>query len=364
MKYKKNKFIRIKGFLLNKEQIQQYMRKIAVEYDVKEKTPNSTYPIPRLNENFKFIEKTYNLLNDHIKKNINIYSAGEWLLDNFYIIEETVKRISFNLNIKEYKKFCSITNGIYKDFARIYVLASEIVASTDCKIDEEVLKLSLLAYESEKSLNMEEIWNFPVFLDIAIIENIRKICEKIYINQIQKEKVENIIERLVDKKDTSKQNYRLSREENNMYKNTRYSFIEYMSYKLKKYGKQGIPYLDVLEQEVNKTGITVSEAIKKEHFDMAIQKVSMGNSITSLREIARISFLNLFEEINGIEEILKKDPANIYSNMDYKTKEYYRNIIKELSDKTKMSEMYIARKVLELSQNARKDIKRHIGYYG
>ena len=363
MKYKKNKFIRIKGFLLNKEQIQQYMRKIAVEYDVKEKTPNSTYPIPRLNENFKFIEKTYNLLNDHIKKNINIYSAGEWLLDNFYIIEETVKRISFNLNIKEYKKFCSITNGIYKDFARIYVLASEIVASTDCKIDEEVLKLSLLAYESEKSLNMEEIWNFPVFLDIAIIENIRKICEKIYINQIQKEKVENIIERLVDKKDTSKQNYRLSREENNMYKNTRYSFIEYMSYKLKKYGKQGIPYLDVLEQEVNKTGITVSEAIKKEHFDMAIQKVSMGNSITSLREIARISFLNLFEEINGIEEILKKDPANIYSNMDYKTKEYYRNIIKELSDKTKMSEMYIARKVLELSQNARKDIKRHIGYY-
>ena len=51
----------------------------------------------------------------------------------------------------------------------------------------------------------------------------------------------------------------------------------------------------------------------------------MGNSITSIREISRINFLKLFEEINGVEEILKSDPAGIYSNMDYQTKEYYRN---------------------------------------
>lgn len=210
---------------------------------------------------------------------------------------------------------------------------------------------------------MEEIWNLPIFLEISIIENIRRICEKIYINQIQKYKVENIIERLVEKKEVSKQNYKLSKEELNIYKNKRYSFIEYMSYKLKKYGKQGSPYLEILEKEVNKTGITISEAIQKEHVDMAIQKVSMGNSITSLREINRISFLNLFEEINGVEEILKNDPAKIYSDMDYKTKEYYRNKIKTLSDKTKISEIYIARKVLELSQNSRKEKERHIGYY-
>ena len=149
--------------------------------------------------------------------------------------------------------------------------------------------------------------------------------------------MEDIVSRLVEKKDTFKQSYKLTKEEANIYKNKRYSFIEYMSYKLKKYGKQGTPYLDILEQEVNKTGITISEAIKKEHVDMAIQKVSMGNSITSLREISRISFLNLFEEINGVEEILKNDPMDIYSKMDYKTKEYYRNSIKVLSDKSKIS---------------------------
>jgi len=361
--YNKNKFISIKGFILNKEQIQEYMRKLAVEYETKEKSSITTYPIPRLNDNFKFIEKTYNLLNEHIKKNINIYSAGEWLLDNFYIIEETVKRIRFSINAKEYKNFKAIANGTYKDFARIYVLASEIVACADNIINEEVLKISLQAYENERTLKMEEIWNLPLFLEISIIENIRKICEKIYINQIQKERVEDIVSRLIEKKDTFKQSYKLTKEESSIYKNKRYSFIEYMSYKLKRYGKQGTPYLDILEQEVNKTGITISEAIKKEHVDMAIQKVSMGNSITSLREISRISFLNLFEEINGVEEILKKDPSNVYIKMDYKTKEHYRNSIKILSEKSKVSEIYIAKKVLELAQSSRSDKKRHIGYY-
>lgn len=159
MKYRKNKYISIKGISLNKDQIQDYMQKNAVDYDIQEKSALSTYPIPRLNENFKFIEKTYNLLNEHIKKNITIYSAGEWLLDNFYVIEETVKRIFNTLNTKKYKKFHSIANGEYKDFARIYVLASEIVAFTDSKIDEEILKLSILRLWKRKELkyggNME-----------------------------------------------------------------------------------------------------------------------------------------------------------------------------------------------------------------
>lgn len=47
---------------------------------------------------------------------------------------------------------------------------------------------------------MEEIWSIGIFMKIALIENIRQICEKIYVSQLQKYKVENIIERLVEQK--------------------------------------------------------------------------------------------------------------------------------------------------------------------
>ena len=89
----------------------------------------------------------------------------------------------------------------------------------------------------------------------------------------------------------------------------------------------------------------------------------MGNSILSLKEILRVNFLSLFEEINGVEEVLKKDMANVYLNMDYKTKDLYRNEIKKISEETKISEIYIANKIIEISSTKDEDKKRHIGYY-
>ena len=50
--------------------------------------------------------------------------------------------------------------------------------------------------------------------------------------------------------------------------------------------------------------------------------------------------------------------------MDNKTKEYYRNKIKEISKKTKISEIYITRKILELANEKLEGSKqRHIGYF-
>ena len=137
-----------------------------------------------------------------------------------------------------------------------------------------------------------------------------------------------------------------------------------MAYKLKKYGKNGIAYFNVLEEQVSKMGTSIGDVVKKEHFLIATSKVSIGNSITSLREIGRLNILDIFENINGVEEILNKDPANVYSKMDYKTKEYYRRKIEEISKKTKISEIYIANKILELASMANKTGKeKHVGYY-
>ena len=360
-----NKFLNIKGAVLDNENLRKFMEKTAINYEVKKYSNINTYPIDRIDENYIFIEKTYNLLNEHIKKNIEIHPAGEWLLDNFYIIEETVKRIRKEMPVKKYKELPGIATGIYEGFARIYLIASEIVAYTDNKIDDETLKIALQAYQKQKSLNMEEIWNLWVFLEIAIIENIRSVCEKIYLAQNQKYKVESIIERFVEKKEEYKfKIQKISFKPNYLKNEMKYPFIEYMSYKLKRFGRKGTAYLNILEEEVQKTGITISEAIKKEHFDIALQKVLIGNSITSIREISRINFLMLFEEINGVEEILKKDPANIYIKMDYRTKAYYREKIKELANETKISENYIANKVLELAnENIGNEKKAHIGYY-
>ncbi len=46
----------------------------------------------------------------------------------------------------------------------------------------------------------------------------------------------------------------------------KYPFIEYMSYRLKQYGKKAYPFLNILEEQVNKMGTEISEVIKKRTF--------------------------------------------------------------------------------------------------
>ncbi len=373
--------LNVKGAILSQSQLERYLEIIASDHNLKPNSNKNTYPIPRLKENFELITQVYGLLNEHIKLKIPIHPAGEWILDNYYIIEETVKNISKTLTLKKYINFLGMANGPYVGFARVFVLAQEIVAYTDGKIDQKNLGALLKAYQKKKTISMEEIWNISLFMQIALIENIRQICEKIYSSQMQKYRVENMIERLVENKQKDELQFKQLGEYKAKIKGfgeVKYPFIEYLSYRLRTYGKKAYPFLNILEEQVNKMGLDLQDVIKKEHFDIAMKKISMGNSILSIKALNRMNMIEIFEEINGVEDILKQDPAEVYDKMDYQTKIEYRNKIKEISKKTKISEIYIAKKALELAQNTKKlgeeeqlienketerKKKTHIGYY-
>ena len=192
----KYKYLNIKGTNLEENQLEKYLKQSAEEHIISKKSEKITYPIQKVQENFRNIFKTYQLLNEHLRLGIKIHSAGEWLLDNFYVIEETTKNIEKSLTLKKYMKLPGIANGKYAGYARIYVLASEIVAFSDESITEEKIIKAINDYQTRKILSMEEIWNIGIFMEIAIIQKISDICDKIYYSQIQKYKVENIYERL------------------------------------------------------------------------------------------------------------------------------------------------------------------------
>ena len=208
-----------KETVLDKKQLKEYLTKLASDNVIKETSYINTYPIPRVLDNFKYISLIYTLLNEHVKLEIPIHPAGEWLLDNYYLIENTVRILQKDLSKEKYKKFPRIATGNFAGFARIFVLANEIVMNTDGRIDEEELKEYLMAYQAQKNLFMEEIWNLGLFLEISIIEKIRGIAEKIFSSQMQKYKVENIVERIIENKDIRKIKLDVDL----------YPFIEYMT---------------------------------------------------------------------------------------------------------------------------------------
>ena len=97
---KKYQKLDIEGVILDEEQLKRHLEKMAMQHILRIKSSKSTYPIPLVLENYIKIKKVYNLLNEHIKLGISIHPAGEWILDNFYIIEESVRQIEKEITLK------------------------------------------------------------------------------------------------------------------------------------------------------------------------------------------------------------------------------------------------------------------------
>ena len=340
------KILNTKEIVLDKKLLKEYLAKFAADSIIKEKSNLETYPIPRVLDNFEYISLVYTLLNQHVKLGIPIHPAGEWLLDNFYLIENTVKILQKSLSKSKYEKFPRIANGVNAGFARIFVLCNEIVMNTDGRIDEREITEYIQAYQTQKNLYMNEIWNIGIFLQISIVEKIRGICEKIFISQMQKFKVENMVQRILENKDVKKLKLDVDL----------YSFIEYMAYRLKTYGKEAAPFLAILEEQVQRNGMTLSDVTNKEHFDIALKRVSMQNSILSIKAISRMDILSIFENTSIVEKMLSTDEE--YKKMDYQSKANYRNAIEEISKKTKLSEVYVTQKCLELCGLKTNDIEK------
>ena len=356
-----NKVLKVRNSLMDNESLKKYLSNFASNNKILKRSNKETYPISRLKDNINYLNLVCTLLNSHLKLGIPIHPAGEWLLDNFYIIDEISKSIEKNLTLKSY---CNL-NGVNDDgFARIYVLANEIVSCTDGKITKDSLIDFLQAYQTQRNLLINEIWNINVFIELCLIEKIRKTSEQIFVSQIQKFKAFNIAENYIkNRKINNKINIEL---------NDSYSFIEFLSFKLKEYGKISIPFLDSLENEVAKRESSIQTIVSRVHYEESITSLSIENSILSLKLLNRISIYEIYEKISVVEKLLDQDPANVYKKMDFESKAYYRNKIVEISKKTKTSEIYITRIILNLcNENENKEetnnidekIKTHVGYY-
>ena len=55
------------------------------------------------------------------------------------------------------------------------------------------------------------------------------------------------------------------------------------------------------------------------------------NSILNLRHIATVEWKDFFEATSLVERNLRLDPAGVYSQSDFETRNYYRGVVEELA---------------------------------
>jgi cellobiose phosphorylase len=346
--------------ILSNEDLERHAADLARMHVIGKRTKLYYSLEARMNKNFKYIMSVYKHLNENSGEIRKATPASEWLLDNFYIIEEQVKEIRQSISKKYFYQLPRLKNGSLRGYPRVYAIALELISHTDGRFDERTLVNFVTAYQNYALLSSGELWVLPIMVRIALIENIRRICDRIMTSHEQWYKADKLADTLLAHKAKTPEEYlEIAKDYMKQMESIDTSFGEHLLKRLKKYGMETaiiIKYIDdrLLEQNTNSEGIT-----QLEHKDQAMRQVSMGNSITSVKLISTLEWAEIFEKLSQVEQIMRQDPSEIYSKMDFKSRDYYRHEIEKLAKQTKHSEISIAKKLVETA----KESNKHVGYF-
>jgi cyclic beta-1,2-glucan synthetase len=338
-----------------------HARDIAKYHSISKQRKKYNYLFTRLQNNYKIITEVYRSLNTYGKMNLPLCPASEWLLDNFYIIEEQYKGLQKNMDNKFYKKLYMLTNGQLKNYPRIFAVALEIVSHTDGRIDKEHLIEFINSYQSQSTLSMSELWALEPMIKIALIEKIGHVCENIIFSQEQWNKAQSIEDKNKSDILTIVQN------EFSEVSKVKFSFVEHLLKIFKKMETGDEEIFKCISDYLLKYDTDIEKVVNHEHQEQASFQVTIGNCITSIRLVISLNWEEIFDSLSIVEKILSSDPAHIYSYMDYESRTYYRKQVERIAAYTDITETMVARKavncaLLEPSED-KTDVKKHIGYY-
>ncbi|WDC83704.1 hypothetical protein PL321_14170 [Caloramator sp. mosi_1] len=305
-----------KGGTLSSDELNRHATDIAKEHKI---TANhNDILLTRLNNNFKNITDVYKYFYEKSNNNVPICSASEWLLDNYYIIEEQYKILTHQLDKNFFKQLMYLKNSIFKGLPRIFAVCYELISHTDGRLDKENLTAFIESYQKVAPLTMQELWCLEPILKLSLLEYISSLCIKLYTIQNTWDKVLSFNN--LDGDEIAK----IVQEHLENMESIDYHFLERVFVYIKKSNKTYENIMNIINDKLFEYDITVDDVIHHEHQEQAKLQMSIGNSISSLRFVIALNFEDLFEELSYVERILRQDPSGFYSKQDFETRSYYR----------------------------------------
>ncbi|MDO9530729.1 MAG: cyclic beta 1-2 glucan synthetase, partial [Deltaproteobacteria bacterium] len=358
----------LRSELFSAAQMEQHGKTLAGSHQVRPGRPQGRL-LKRLAENHTVLIGVRNLLTEAVKANRRITPAGEWLLDNFYLIEEQVRTAKRHLPKGYSRELPRLLNGPSAGLPRVYDLALETISHGDGRVDPEALSSFTAAYQTVTALNLGELWAIPIMLRIALIENLRRVAARIATARIDRNLADYWADRMTETAEQDPKSLILviadmARSDPPMVS----SFVAELTRRLHGQGPNLAMPLTWIEQRLAESGWTSKDLVQSENQQQAADQVSMSNSIGSLRFLGAMDWRVFVETQSVVEQNLREDTNGVYGKMDFPTRDRYRHVIEEIAKSSRHSESEVARQAIQLAREgaARKggdDRTAHVGFY-
>jgi len=356
----------LRAELFSADQMEHFGKVLASEHTLS-KARTRDRLLTRLDENEHVLISGCELLAAAVKARSRIAPAGEWLLDNFYMIEEQIRTAKRHFPKNYSRELPRLSAGRSAGLPRVYDLALAAIAHGDGRIDADILSRFVAAYQTVTPLTLGELWAIPIMLRLALIENLRRVSLRIthareYLNQARE-----WASRMVEVAESDPKNLivviaDMARSNPPMVS----AFIAELVRRLQGHGPALALPLTWIEQRLAEESLTIEQMVQAETQQQAVDQVSISNSIGSLRFLGAYDWRVFVESMSIVEQILLEDSSGVYRHMDFATRDEYRHVIDRLAKRSKISEAGIARVAIELAQHVGDTPQvhtRHVGYY-
>jgi cellobiose phosphorylase len=325
--------------------------------------------LPRLAENESVLIDTRNLLTEAVKQSRRITPAGEWLLDNFYLIEEQIRTARRHLPKGYSRTLPSLQGGASAGIPRVYDIALETISHGDGRVDPENLGSFVSAYQTVTALKLGELWAIPIMLRLALIENLRRVATRIAADRMDRNRADHWADRMTEAADKDPNSLILvvadmARSDPPMVS----SFVAELARRLQGQSPALALPLTWIEQRLSPEGLTIEQLVQSENQQQAADQVSISNSIGSLRFLEAMDWREFVETMSVVESTLREDPGQAYGMMDFATRDRYRHVVERIANRSALSEEQVARLAIQLAQasataDGDDDREAHVGFY-
>jgi len=325
--------------------------------------------LTRLAENEDVLLGVRNLLTEAIKATRRITPAGEWLLDNFYLIEEQIRTARKHLPKGYSRELPRLLNGPSAGLPRVYDIALEMISHGDGRVDPESLSIFVTAFQTVTALKLGELWAIPIMLRLALIENLRRIGTRIAADRIDRNLADYWADKMTEIAEKDPKSLILviadmSRSSPPMVS----AFVAEFVRRLQGQSTALAMPLTWIEQRLSESGQTIKQLVQAENQQQAADQVSISNSIVSLRLLGAMDWREFVETMSVVEQTLREDTGGVYGKMDFATRDRYRHVVEKIAKSSRLSEGEVARKAIDLSRDAaaRKggdDRTANVGFY-
>ncbi len=350
----------LRGEMLSIEHLEEHARSLAASYTLARDTRGRLRSAQsRVRENARVLRSAYQALVRAVHDGKPLAPGAEWLLDNFHVLEGAIADTGKNLPPRYYLELPRLATREAAGTPRVHAMARDFIRHSDARFDLERMSRFLTAYQAVAPLTLGELWAWPSLLQLCLIENLGALAQELMNSRVGEADADRYFARFESTRDGPLPALPDLVPD---------AFVLQLVQRMRELGPRVSELRIMLEARLEGSGLSIDDAVRAEHQRQTTGHASIGNSITSLRLVSTIDWNRAIERVSLIEHVLRRDPAGVYSQMDFPSRDRYRQAIEDLADPNAEAQVTVALRAVESARQAAEghpdDPERaHVGYH-